>query len=218
MNEPQKIRILVADSEELVRRGLVMLLSRRADFEVVGEAASAAEALEKTRELEPDLVMLDVRLPDGSGIEVCREIRSQNPGIRVLMLTSYSDDRAIIASIIAGASGYLLKQFRPQQIVEAVRKVGRGYTLLEPAIVQRVLERVCQGAEEEAGCPLTEEEQRILGLITQGKTNVEIATVVYLSEKSVQTYVNTILGKLEVTRRIQATAYLAQWRMRHIHR
>ena len=191
-----------------------MVLSRQEDLLVVGEAGTAYEALTKARELKPDVVVLDVRLPDSTGIEVCRDIRAENPDVMVLMLTSYSDEEAVMGSIMAGASGYLLKEIRSQEIVDAIRKVGSGQSLLDPSVTASVLERVRRGKEEDVLAQLTEQEQKILELIADGQTNREIAGQINLSDKTVKNYVSNILGKLEVSRRSQAAAFLAERRAR----
>jgi two-component system, NarL family, response regulator DevR len=214
MSAAETLRVLVVDDHEIVRKGLVMLMSRQADLLVVGEAGTGAEALEKTHELAPDVVVLDIRLPDASGIEVCRDIRAHSSNIRVLMLTSYSDEEAVMGSIMAGASGYLLKEIHSQEIIEAIRRVGAGQSLLDPAVTASVLERVRRGRQDDVWTQLTEQEQRILELIAQGKTNREISLEVNLSDKTVKNYVSNILSKLEVSRRSQAAAYLAERRSR----
>ena len=191
-----------------------MLVSRQEDLSVVAEAGTVSEAVEKARESVPDVVVMDIRLPDGSGIEACREIRDENADIKVLMLTSYSDEEAVMGSIMAGASGYLLKEIRSQEIVDAIRRVGSGQSLLDPAVTASVLERVRLGKEEDVLAQLTEQEQRILELIAEGQTNREIAGQINLSDKTVKNYVSNILGKLEVSRRSQAAAFLATRRAR----
>jgi DNA-binding NarL/FixJ family response regulator len=206
--------VLIVDDHDIVRKGLAMLLSRQEDLVVAGEAGTAAEAVEKAGELAPDVVVLDIRLPDASGIEACRDIRALNPDIKVLMLTSYSDEEAVMGSIMAGASGYLLKEIRSQEIVEAIRRVGMGQSLLDPAVTARVLERVRRGQQQDPLAQLTEQEQRILELITEGRTNKEIAREINLSDKTVKNYVSNILGKLEMSRRSQAAAYMADRRAR----
>ena len=212
MNNNKTLRILVGDDHDIVRKGLAMLISRQDDLTVVGEAGTAAEAVQRAAELSPDVVVLDIRLPDGSGIEACREIRDHNSDINVLMLTSYSDEEAAMASIMAGASGYLLKEIRSQEIVEAIRQVGTGRSLLDPAVTAGVLDRIRRGQEDDKWAQLTDHEQRILELIAEGQTNREIAADVHLSDKTVKNYVSNILGKLEVARRSQAAAYLAERR------
>lgn len=208
------LKILIVDDHDIVRRGLATLISRQEDLSVVAEAGTVAEAVEKARESVPDVVVMDIRLPDGSGIEACRDIRAENADIKVLMLTSYSDEEAVMGSIMAGASGYLLKEIRSQEIVEAIRKVGAGQSLLDPAVTASVLERVRRGKEEDVLAQLTEQEQRILELIADGQTNREIAGHINLSDKTVKNYVSNILGKLEVSRRSQAAAFLAERRAR----
>ncbi len=214
MSAAKTLRVLVVDDHDIVRKGLTTLISRQQDLSVAGEAGTAAEAVAKANELAPDVVVLDIRLPDASGIEACREIRSQNSNIKVLMLTSYSDEEAVMGSIMAGASGYLLKEIRSQEIVEAIRQVGAGRSLLDPAVTAGVLERVRRGKEDDKLAQLTDQEQRILDLVAQGKTNKEISQEVNLSDKTVKNYVSNILGKLEVSRRSQAAAYVAERRSR----
>jgi DNA-binding NarL/FixJ family response regulator len=214
MSEAKTLRVLVVDDHDIVRKGLTTLISRQQDLSVAGEAGTAAEAVAKANELTPDVVVLDIRLPDASGIEACREIRSQNSNIKVLMLTSYSDEEAVMGSIMAGASGYLLKEIRSQEIVEAIRQVGAGRSLLDPAVTAGVLERVRRGKDDDKLNQLTDQEQSILELVAQGKTNKEISQEVNLSDKTVKNYVSNILGKLEVSRRSQAAAYVAERRSR----
>jgi DNA-binding NarL/FixJ family response regulator len=217
MKAAEPLRVLVVDDHDIVRKGLVMLMSRQQDLLVVGEAGTRAEALEKTQELGPDVVVMDIRLPDASGIEACRDIRAFSSNIKVLMLTSYSDEEAVMGSIMAGASGYLLKEIRSQEIIEAVRRVGAGQSLLDPAVTASVLERVRRGKQDDVWAQLTEQEQRILELIAEGKTNGEISLAVNLSVKTVKNYVSNILSKLEVSRRSQAAAYLADRRSRRAY-
>jgi DNA-binding NarL/FixJ family response regulator len=208
-------RLLVVDDHEVVRQGLVAMLGRRPGFQVVAEAGTVAEAIEMARRHQPDLVVMDVRLPDGSGIEACREIRAEMPQIRVVMLTSYPDEEAVFSAIVAGASGYLLKQVRGRDLVAALEAVGRGESLLDPAVTEKVLERVRRiatgGATDELA-QLTAQEQKILLLVAEGKTNKEIAAEVFLSDKTVKNYVSSILSKLNLQRRAQAAAYLAKRR------
>ena len=207
------LRLLVVDDHEVVRQGLVSLLDRRAGFEVVAQAGSVAEAIAQAARHQPDLVIMDVRLPDGSGIEACREIRAARPETRVVMLTSYPDEEAVLSAIIAGASGYLLKQIRGRDLVSGLEAVGRGESLLDPAVTEKVLERVrrlASGAASDALAELTAQERKILLLVAEGKTNKEIATDVFLSDKTVKNYVSSILSKLNLQRRTQAAAFVAR--------
>jgi DNA-binding NarL/FixJ family response regulator len=207
------IRLLVVDDHEVVRQGLVSMLDRREGFQVVAEAGTAADAVEQARRFEPDLVIMDVRLPDGSGIEACREIRSALPATRVVILTSYPDEEAVFSAIVAGASGYLLKQIRARDLVNAIESVARGESLLDPAVTEKVLERVrriASGAEHDDLAQLTQQERKILMLVAEGKTNKEIADEVFLSDKTVKNYVSSILSKLNLQRRAQAAAYMAR--------
>jgi two-component system response regulator DevR len=210
------LRLLVVDDHEVVREGLVALLSRRDEFQVVAEAGTVAESLAAVRRFEPDLVVMDVRLPDGSGIEACREIRAEFPAIRIVMLTSYPDEEAVLSAILAGASGYLLKQIRGRDLVTALEAVGRGDSLLDPAVTERVLERVrriANGDEKDELSDLTAQERKILALVADGKTNKEIAAEVFLSDKTVKNYVSSILSKLNLQRRAQAAAFVAKHRL-----
>jgi two-component system, NarL family, response regulator DevR len=219
MSEPhvaRPLRLLVVDDHEIVRQGLVALLDRRPGFQVVGEAGTVAEAVAEARRLEPDVVVMDVRLPDGSGVEACREIRAERPGTRVIMLTSYPDEEAVLSAIVAGASGYLLKQIRARDLVSALDAVGRGESLLDPAVTERVLERVrriATGQYSDEMSVLTPQEQKILLLVAEGKTNKEIASDVFLSDKTVKNYVSSILSKLNLERRAQAAAFVAKQRL-----
>ena len=210
----EKLTILIVDDHDIVRKGLAMLVSRQEDLSVVAEAGTVAEAVEKARESAPDVVVMDIRLPDGSGIEACRDIRDENGDVKVLMLTSHSDEEAVMGSIMAGASGYLLKEIRSQEIVDAIRKVGSGQSLLDPTVTANVLDRVRRGKEEDVLAQLTDQEQKILELIADGQTNREIAGQIDLRDKTVKNYVSNILGKLEVSRRSQAVAFLAERRGR----
>lgn len=208
-------KVLIVDDHEIVRKGLVMLISRQEDLVVAGEAGAAAEAVQKARELSPDVVVLDIRMPDGSGVEACRDIRAEHPDVKVLMLTSYSDEEAVMGSIMAVASGYLLKEIRSEEIVDAIKRVGAGQSLLDPMVTASVLDRIRNGNDADDGWnQLTSQEQRILESIAEGKTNREIAQEIHLSDKTVKNYVSNILGKLEVSRRSQAAAYLAERRAR----
>lgn len=210
------IRLLVVDDHEVVRQGLVALLGRRDGFQVVGEAGTAAEAVESARRLQPDIVVMDVRLPDGTGIEACREIRAELPGTRVVMLTSYPEEEAVLSAIVAGASGYLLKQIRGRDLVAALETVGRGGSLLDPAVTEKVLERVrrlASGPVADELSQLTAQERKILALVAEGKTNKEIASEIFLSDKTVKNYVSSILAKLNLERRAQAAAFVAKHRI-----
>jgi two-component system response regulator DevR len=210
------LRILVVDDHEIVRQGLVSLLDRREGLRVVAQAGTVAEAIEQARRFEPDIVILDVRLPDGSGIEACREIRSELPKTRVIMLTSYPDEEAVLSAIIAGASGYLLKQIRARDLVAAIETVGHGESLLDPAVTEKVLERVrriAAGTYTTEVAQLTGQEQKILLLVAEGKTNKEIASEIFLSDKTVKNYVSSILSKLNLERRAQAAAFVAKHRI-----
>jgi DNA-binding NarL/FixJ family response regulator len=207
----------VVDDHEVVRQGLVSLLERREHFQVVAEAGTAAEAVEMARKFEPDLVVMDVRLPDGSGIEACREIRSEFPNTKVVILTSYPDEEAVLSAIIAGASGYLLKQIRGRDLVSSLESVGRGDSLLDPAVTEKVLDRVrriATGTYTDEMAQLTQQEQKILLLVAEGKTNKEIASEVFLSDKTVKNYVSSILSKLNLERRAQAAAFVARHRLK----
>jgi two-component system, NarL family, response regulator DevR len=213
---PKTLRLLVVDDHEVVRQGLVALLDRRDGFQVVAEAGSVAEAVEQAHRHEPDIVVMDVRLPDGSGIEACREIRADLPQTRVVMLTSFPDEDAVLSAIVAGASGYLLKQVRARDLVAALEAVGRGESLLDPAVTEKVLERVrriATGAYTNELAALTAQEQKILMLVAEGKTNKEIASEVFLSDKTVKNYVSSILSKLNLERRAQAAAFVAKNRL-----
>jgi DNA-binding NarL/FixJ family response regulator len=215
--EARPLRLLVVDDHEVVRQGLVSLLERREHFQVVAEAGTAAEAVEMARKFEPDLVVMDVRLPDGSGIEACREIRSEFPNTKVVILTSYPDEEAVLSAIIAGASGYLLKQIRGRDLVSSLESVGRGDSLLDPAVTEKVLDRVrriATGTYTDEMAQLTQQEQKILLLVAEGKTNKEIASEVFLSDKTVKNYVSSILSKLNLERRAQAAAFVARHRMK----
>jgi two-component system, NarL family, response regulator DevR len=210
------LRLLIVDDHEVVRQGLVSLLDRRDGFQVVAEAGTVAEAIEQARRFEPDIVVMDVRLPDGSGIEACREIRAELPATRVVMLTSYPDEEAVLSAIVAGAAGYLLKQVRARDLVAALEVVGRGESLLDPAVTEKVLDRIRRvasgGASDEIAL-LTPQEQKILLLVAEGMTNKEIAGEVFLSDKTVKNYVSSILSKLNLERRAQAAAFVAKHRI-----
>ena len=210
------MRVLLVDDHEVVRGGLRALLEAQDELEVVAEAGTVAEAISRTRTFEPDVVVMDVRLPDGSGVEACREIRSQMPDVAVLMLTSFSDDQALFDSIMAGAAGYVLKQVRGADLVDSVRRVGSGESILDPSVTARVLERIRnpQSDEDPRLARLTPTELRIVEMIADGATNRQIADRIHLAEKTVKNYVSAILAKLEVSRRAEAAAYLADRRAR----
>jgi len=202
MASNNKLKILIVDDHDIVRKGLAMLVSRQDDLFVVAEAGTAAEAVEKARASNPDVVIMDIRLPDGSGIEACRELRDENANIKVLMLTSYSGEDAVLGSIMAGASGYLLKNNPSQEIVNAIRKLDTGQSLLDPTVTASVLERVRRNKEEKGlSNELTDQEQKILELIAAGRTNREISIKIDLNNKTVKNHVSKILRKLEVFRR-----------------
>jgi len=205
------IRVFLLDDHEIVRRGLADLIGLQADLEVVGEAGTAAEAMIRITASQPDVAVFDVRLPDGSGVEVCREVRSLFPNIHVLMLTSYSDDEALFNAIMAGASGYVLKEIRGSDLVTAIRQVAAGNSLLDPSLTERVLERLRNGNKEHdelAG--LNEQEKTILNLIGEGMTNRQIGEQMHLAEKTIKNYVSGLLAKLGMERRTQAAAYVAR--------
>ena len=205
------IRVFLLDDHELVRRGLTDLLGVESDIEVVGEASSVAEAMARIPATRPDVAVLDVRLPDGSGVEVCRDIRSQMPDVKCLMLTSFSDDEALFDAIMAGASGYVLKEIRGNDLVDAIHQVAAGKSLLDPSLTQKVLERLRRGnAEDERLAALSDQERRILELIGEGMTNRQIGEEMHLAEKTVKNYVSSLLAKLGMERRTQAAAFVAR--------
>ena len=206
-----RIRVFLLDDHEIVRRGLRELLESEGDIEVVGESGLAQEAARRIPALRPDVAVLDGRLPDGSGIDVCREIRSRNPEIAALILTSYDDDEALFSAIMAGAAGYVLKQVRGTDLVETVRRVAAGQSTLDPAVTQQVLDRLRRGpAEDPALAPLTSQERRTLELIGQGMTNRQISEEMFLAEKTVKNYVSSLLAKLGLERRTQAAVFAAK--------
>jgi two-component system response regulator DevR len=215
LESARTLRLLLVDDHEVVRQGLVALLDRRPGFQVVAEAGTVQESISQARLHRPDIVVMDVRLPDGSGVEACREIRAELPETRVIMLTSFPDDEAVLSAIVAGASGYLLKQIRARDLVSALEAVGRGESLLDPAVTERVLQRVRRIAAGESSdelSVLTPQEQKVLMLVAEGKTNKEIASEVFLSDKTVKNYVSSILSKLNLERRAQAAAFVAKVR------
>jgi two-component system response regulator DevR len=207
------LRVMLVDDHEVVRNGLRAILEATEDITVVAEAGGVREAVDRARAALPDVVVMDVRLSDGSGIEATREIRAHRPAARVLMLTSFADDEALFASILAGASGYVLKQIRARELVGAIRTVGAGQSLLDPAVTGEVLERLRKGKhllKDEKLARLSAQEERILGLVADGRTNRQIGEELHLAEKTVKNYVSSILQKLDVARRAEAAAYLAR--------
>ena len=204
----EPIRVFLLDDHEIVRRGLKDLLESAGDIVVVGESGSAAEAARIIPALRPDVAILDARLPDGSGVDVCREVRSRDPGIRALILTSYDDDEALFAAIMAGAAGYILKQVGGNDFVHTVRRVAAGQSMLDPAVTAQVLERVRSGPKEDpALARLTAQELRILDLIGEGMTNRQVAESMFLAEKTVKNYVSSLLAKLGLESRTQAAIF-----------
>lgn len=212
------VRVFLLDDHEIVRRGLRDLIDAEDDLEVVGEASTAEEALNRIPPTRPDVAVLDVRLPDGSGVEVCREIRARHPEVQALMLTSFADDEALFSAIMAGASGYVLKQIRGSELLDAIRRVAAGESLLDPAVTRRVLERLRDNREEDEGLArLSEQERKILDFIAEGMTNRQIAEAMFLAEKTVKNYVSTMLSKLGMERRTEAAAYAARLSERRKH-
>ena len=204
------VRVFLLDDHEVVRRGLRELLEAEPDLQVVGEAGTADEALARIPATQPNVAVLDVRLPDGNGIEVCREIRSQHPEIACLMLTSFADDEAMFSAIMAGAAGFVLKQVRGAELVEGVRRVAQGESLLDPATTGRVLDRIRSRPEDDGLSALTEQERVLLGHIAEGLTNRQIGGQMHLAEKTIKNYVSNLLGKLGMSRRTEAAVYAAR--------
>ncbi|MGH7919777.1 MAG: response regulator transcription factor [Candidatus Dormibacteraceae bacterium] len=208
-----QVRILVVDDHEVVRHGLKTALGSHPGFHVVGEAGTVRESVTAAAALRPDVIVMDVRLADGSGIDATRDIRAARPQTRVLMLTTYADDEALFASIMAGASGYVLKQIRMGELVKAISEVAKGNSLLDPTLTTAVLDRLRRGKHllrDERLSRLSPQEERILQLVAEGQTNREIGDRLHLAEKTIKNYVSTILSKLEVARRAEAAAYLAR--------
>jgi two-component system response regulator DevR len=209
----KQLRIIIVDDHEVVRLGLRTLLDRHPDFTVIDEAGTAREAIEKTLQQRPDVVVMDVRLQGGSGIEACRKIVSAMPDAKVIILTSYAEDEMLFDAISAGAAGYVLKQIGGDELVRAIEAVGRGEALLDPSLVQKVFTRVREAARKEeaaAFAELTDQELRVLAQVAEGKTNREIAKALYLGEGTVRNYVSSILSKLSLTNRAEAAAYAVE--------
>ena len=212
------IRVFLLDDHEIVRRGVRDLLEAEQDIEVVGDAATAAQARARVPLVEPDVALLDVQLPDDSGVEVCRDLRSDHPEMRCIILTSFDDDDALLRAVVAGASGYVLKQVRGSEIVDAVRRVAAGRSLLDPAIVERAAARLRRDADQDDRMKgLTGQERRILDLLTEGRTNRDIAAELFLAEKTVKNYVSNLLSKMGMSRRTEAAVYAARVREREDH-
>ncbi len=205
------MRVLLVDDHEVVRQGLRALVESQDDMEVVGEAGTVAEAVRRVGYDDPEVVVLDVRLPDGSGVEACREIRSRFPDVKVLMLTSFADEEALMAAIMAGASGYVLKRINSDELVESIRRVGRGESLLDPEMTDKLFKRLRGGEPEDPLLArLSPQERTILGHIAEGKTNRQIAEEMFLAEKTVKNYVSNLLAKMGMSRRSEAAAYMAR--------
>ena len=212
-----KQRLLLVDDHEVVRIGLKSLLERHAQFDVVGEAGSAREAIEQVALLKPDIVIMDIRLPGTSGIEACEEIINKFPGTKVIMLTSYAEDEMLFSAIRAGASGYILKQIGSDDLIRSLEAVSRGEALLDPAVTQRVFQEVRRAVKEEeasAFAHLSQQEKHVLLLVSEGKTNREIAKSLFLGEGTVRNYVSSILSKLGVNNRAEAAAYAVEHNLR----
>ncbi len=210
-NEDRALRVLLVDDHEVVRAGLKALLDTQPDIVVVGEAGTAADGIRRVGYDAPDLVVMDVRLPDGSGVEACRTIRSRWPDVAVLMLTSFADEEALMSAILAGASGYVLKRVDTDGIVESVRRAGRGESLLDPDMTERLFTKLRGGSSEDPLISkLSPQERRILNLVAEGKTNRQIAEELFLAEKTVKNYVSNLLAKMGMSRRSEAAAYAAR--------
>jgi len=212
------VRVFLLDDHEVVRRGVRDLLEAEDDFVVVGEAGTAEEARERIPATNPDVAVLDVRLPDGSGVEVCRDVRSARPDLACIMLTSFADDEALFEAIMAGAAGYVLKQVSGSNLIDAVRQVGAGRSLLDPKVTERVLERLRKGPDEDERLKgITDQERRILNLLSEGKTNRQIAEEMFLAEKTVKNYVSNLLSKMGMSHRTEAAVYAARLAERKHH-
>lgn len=212
-SETRQIKVLLVDDHEVLRIGLRTLFMEAGNFQVVGEAGTMAGAVADALRLKPNVVLMDVRLPDGSGIDACRTIRAAHPATRVLFLTSFADDDAVLATILAGADGFLLKEVTSEQLIDAVKVVSQGQSILDPAVTQRVLSKVrslAAPASQDKREALSPQEERVLALVAEGKTNKEIAAFLHLSDKTVGHYLENIFQKLQVTRRAQAAVYFSQ--------
>jgi two-component system, NarL family, response regulator DevR len=214
---PDKTRVFLVDDHEIVRRGVAALLEREPDIEVVGEAGSVAHARPRIAATRPDIALLDMRLPDGDGIDLCRDVRSKNPGVRCIILTAYDDDEAVYAAVMAGASGYVLKDLRSSALVRAIRSVATGHQLLDPAISRMAVHRISSGEHGTSRVDaLTPREREILELIAEGMTNRQIGETLALAEKTIKNYVSSLLGKLGIQRRTQAVAVQLDHRSRRV--
>jgi two-component system, NarL family, response regulator DevR len=213
MAQMTKQRLVIVDDHEVVRLGLKSLLQRYPQYEVVGEAGTAKEAIELAARIKPDIVLMDIRLPGASGIEACEEITKANPNVRVIILTSYAEDEMLFSAIRAGASGYVLKQIGGEDLIKAIESVGKGEALLDPAVTQRVFQEVRRAVKEEeasAFANLSQQEKHVLMSVSEGRTNREIAKTLYLGEGTVRNYVSSILCKLGVSNRAEAAAYAVE--------
>jgi DNA-binding NarL/FixJ family response regulator len=209
----EKLKVMLVDDHDVVRHGLRALIEAEEDMEVVAEASDGKQALDRAKIYSPQVVVMDVRMPEGGGVEACREIRDQVPEVQVIMLTSFSDDEALFNSIMAGAAGFVLKQIRGRDLVEAIRTVGAGNSLLDPAVTSKVLERLKKAKFDDKDpklARLSPQEERILDLIAEGQTNRQIGEAIHLAEKTVKNYVSNILQKLEVARRAEAASYITR--------
>jgi two-component system, NarL family, response regulator DevR len=212
------IRVFLLDDHEVVRRGVRELIEAEDDMVVVGEAGTAEEALGRIPATTPDVAVLDVRLPDGDGIEVCRDVRSKHPEISCIMLTSFADDEAVYAAIMAGASGYVLKQVRGSDLIDGIRRVARGDSLLDPTVTTRLLDRIRHQGDADELAALSDQERKILDLIAEGLTNRQIGERMYLAEKTVKNYVSNLLSKMGMSRRTEAAVYAARLSERRANR
>ncbi len=217
MTAMHKQRIMLVDDHEVVRLGLKALIERRSDMEVVAEAAAAGEAITKAQAHKPDVIIMDIRLGGSSGIDACQAITAQQPGVKIIMLTSYAEDELLFAAIRAGAAGYVLKQAGGQEVIRAIETVSQGNSLLDPALTERVfaeVRRAAKAQEVSAFSMLTEQERKVLLLVAEGKTNRDIAHDLHLGEGTVRNYVSNILGKLGVSNRAEAAAYATKYNLR----